>query len=104
VADVTRVLTVLFCGDVMTGRGIDQILPCPGDPTLREGYLRDARRYVELAESANGPIPTPVNFAWPWGEALRTAADLTPDVRVSTWRRASPETLGSRRATAFTTG
>jgi poly-gamma-glutamate capsule biosynthesis protein CapA/YwtB (metallophosphatase superfamily) len=79
---VADVLTVLLCGDVMTGRGVDQILPHPGDPTLREGYLRDARGYVERAESANGPIPSPVDFAWPWGDALRTAANLAPDVRV----------------------
>ena len=50
------VLTVLLCGDVMTGRGVHQILPHPGDPTLRESYLPDARRYVELAEVLSGPI------------------------------------------------
>lgn len=81
-AAVTGGLSVLLCGDVMTGRGVDQILPRPGDPTLRESYLRDARRYVELAEAANGPIPSPVGFDWPWGDALDTAADLDPDVRV----------------------
>jgi len=35
-------VTVLACGDVMTGRGIDQILPHPGEPGLRERYVRDA--------------------------------------------------------------
>jgi poly-gamma-glutamate capsule biosynthesis protein CapA/YwtB (metallophosphatase superfamily) len=67
-------------GDVMTGRGVDQILPHPGDPRLRERYVRDARGYVELAERTNGPIPCPVDFAWPWGQALSTVADA--DVRV----------------------
>ena len=38
----------------MTGRGIDQILPHPGDPTLREP-VADARRYVTYAETASGP-------------------------------------------------
>ena len=56
---------VLLSGDVMLGRGVDQILPHPGDPRLRERYVRDARTYVELAEDRNGPIPRPVDFAWP---------------------------------------
>ena len=71
-----------LCGDVMTGRGVDQILPHPGDPELRERYIRDARRYVELAERANGPIPRPAEFAWPWGDALQALEDLAPDVRM----------------------
>ena len=75
-------LTLFLCGDVMTGRGIDQILPHPGDARLWETQVRDARRYVELAESMNGPIPRPVGFAWPWGDALRTLEDVGPDVRV----------------------
>jgi len=25
-------VTMFLCGDVMTGRGVDQILPHPGDP------------------------------------------------------------------------
>lgn len=73
--------TVFMCGDVMTGRGIDQILPHPGDPTLREP-MADARGYVTLAEEANGPIPWPVDFAWPWGDALSLVDEFTPDVRL----------------------
>ena len=61
------VVTVFACGDVMPGRGVDQILPHPGDPELREPYVRDARAYVDLAEEAHGPIPRPVSFGWPWG-------------------------------------
>ncbi len=60
-------VTLFLCGDVMLGRGVDQVLPHPGDPTLREGYVHDARTYVELAEAVNGPIPRPVDFRWPWG-------------------------------------
>ena len=66
----------------MTGRGIDQILPRRGDPTLRESVVSDARTYVRLAEQTNGPIPTPVEFAWPWGEALALLDEVHPDVRV----------------------
>src|SRR3954468_11062187 len=74
--------TLFLCGDVMLGRGVDQILPHPGDPGLREGYFRDARTYVELAEAAHGPIAQPVDFSWPWGEALQTLDHIQPEVRV----------------------
>ncbi|MFE5200260.1 CapA family protein [Streptomyces sp. NPDC056601] len=64
-------ITLCLAGDVMLGRGVDQILPHPGDPALAETYVRDARSYVELAEVANGPLPRPVDFSWPWGDTLR---------------------------------
>ncbi|WP_329153889.1 CapA family protein [Streptomyces sp. NBC_01456] len=76
------VLTLFLCGDVMLGRGVDQILPHPGDPELREGYTRDARDYVALAEVANGPVPRPAAFSWPWGEALRLLDAAAPAARV----------------------
>ena len=76
------VVTVFACGDVMPGRGVDQILPHPGDPELREAYARDARAYVDLAEDAHGPIPRPAGFGWPWGDALRVLDEIAPDVRV----------------------
>lgn len=69
-------------GDVMTGRGIDQILPHPGNPRLYESYVRNAIEYVELAEAANGPIPRPVDVAYPWGDALLALDELKPDVRI----------------------
>ncbi|MFF9127167.1 CapA family protein [Streptomyces sp. NPDC014889] len=75
-------VTLFLCGDVMLGRGVDQILPCPGDPALREAWVHDARSYVELAEAANGPIPAPVPPQWPWGEALPVLAAAAPDVRI----------------------
>jgi poly-gamma-glutamate capsule biosynthesis protein CapA/YwtB (metallophosphatase superfamily) len=76
------VLTVFLCGDVMLGRGVDQILPNPGDPTLQERYVRDARTYVQFAEGVNGPIPHPVDYGWPWGYALDTLDAVRPDVRI----------------------
>ena len=75
-------LTLFLCGDVMLGRGIDQILPRPGDPTLRESVVRDARQYVELAEEVNGQIPRPVDLAWVWGDALPALDAAAPDVRI----------------------
>ena len=43
-------VTLFLCGDVMTGRGIDQILPHPGNPRLFESYVRSAQDYIALAE------------------------------------------------------
>jgi poly-gamma-glutamate capsule biosynthesis protein CapA/YwtB (metallophosphatase superfamily) len=73
---------LLLCGDVMPGRGVDQILPHPGDPRLREPYADDARGYVRLAERVNGPIPRPAGFCWPWGDALPVVEEMAPDARV----------------------
>ena len=41
--------TLFLCGDVMTGRGIDQALPYPSKPHLYEPYMDSALGYVELA-------------------------------------------------------
>ncbi|AIS01370.1 poly-gamma-glutamate synthesis protein [Streptomyces glaucescens] len=76
------VVTLFLCGDVMLGRGVDQILAHPGDPGLREDYVRDARGYVALAESVNGPVPAPVAPEWPWGESLGVLAAAAPDARI----------------------
>ncbi len=77
-----REITLFFCGDVMTGRGIDQVLPHPGDPHLHEPYVRDANRYVDLAEERNGFIPKPVGFSYIWGDALAELERVSPDVRI----------------------
>src|SRR5918999_2313188 len=74
-------VTLFLCGDVMLGRGVDQILPHPGDPRLRESHLTDARAYVELAQD-RGPVPRSVDFSWPWGDSLQVLDEVAPDVRV----------------------
>ncbi|MFF5184347.1 CapA family protein [Streptomyces sp. NPDC000345] len=76
------VVTLFLCGDVMLGRGVDQILAHPGSPRLREDWVEDAREYVRLTETVNGPVPAPVAPSWPWGEALRVLEESGPDVRV----------------------
>jgi poly-gamma-glutamate capsule biosynthesis protein CapA/YwtB (metallophosphatase superfamily) len=76
------VVTLFLCGDVMTGRGIDQVLPHPSDPRLYEPYVEDARAYVKLAEEANGPIPRPVDFSYIWGDALAELERVAPDARI----------------------
>ncbi|HVO88486.1 MAG TPA: CapA family protein [Casimicrobiaceae bacterium] len=78
----SQTVKLFVCGDVMTGRGIDQILPHPGDPTLHEPYVRSAVRYVELAEAASGAIARPVDFAYIWGDALAVLDDERPRARI----------------------
>ena len=78
----TSATTVLVAGDVMTGRGIDQILAQPGDPRLFEPYLRSARAYVDLAEQASGPIARGVAPAYIWGDALAEIARMAPAARI----------------------
>jgi poly-gamma-glutamate synthesis protein (capsule biosynthesis protein) len=75
-------ITLFLGGDVMTGRGIDQILPYPSEPFLPEFSISDAREYVKLAERANGSISVPVSFAYIWGDALEEWERLAPDVRL----------------------
>jgi len=75
-------IRMFLCGDVMTGRGIDQVLPHPGDPTLYEPHVRDAREYARLAEIAHGPIPRPVGFDYIWGDALVEMDPARTDVRI----------------------
>ena len=75
-------IRLFLCGDVMPGRGIDQALPHPCEPTLHESYVRSALGYVELAEAANGPIPRPVGPSYIWGAALQELQRLRPDARI----------------------
>lgn len=75
-------ITLFLCGDVMTGRGIDQVLPHPSDPILYEPSMDSALGYVELAEMAHGPIAKPVDFSYIWGDALEELARVSPDVRI----------------------
>jgi poly-gamma-glutamate capsule biosynthesis protein CapA/YwtB (metallophosphatase superfamily) len=77
-----QTVTLFLCGDVMTGRGIDQILPYPNDPRLYEPSVTSAQDYVRLAEKVHGPIPRPVDFAYPWGDALEELRRFDPDVRI----------------------
>ncbi|MBI4207544.1 MAG: CapA family protein [Betaproteobacteria bacterium] len=75
-------ITLFLCGDVMTGRGIDQILPHPAKPHLYEPYMRSALGYVQIAEQATGPMKRPVDFAYLWGDALAELDRAQPDARV----------------------
>jgi poly-gamma-glutamate synthesis protein (capsule biosynthesis protein) len=78
----SRALALFLCGDVMTGRGIDQILPHPSKPNLYEPYMSSALGYVEIAEQATGPIKRPVGFPYIWGDALAELDRMRPDARI----------------------
>ncbi len=75
-------VTLFLCGDVMTGRGIDQVLPHPCDPLIFEHYMKSALSYVKIAEAVNGPIPRPVDFSYIWGDALGELDRMAPDLRI----------------------
>jgi poly-gamma-glutamate capsule biosynthesis protein CapA/YwtB (metallophosphatase superfamily) len=77
-----RALRLFLCGDVMTGRGIDQVLPCPCDPVLYESYLQSALDYVRLAETLHGSIPRSADPAYIWGAALDEWRRAEPDARI----------------------
>jgi len=65
-----KLLTLFLAGDVMTGRGIDQILAHSSAPQLFEPIVRSALEYVALAEAVAGPIPRRAAFDYVWGDAL----------------------------------
>lgn len=75
-------IKLMLTGDVMTGRGIDQILLHPCDPVLYEDYVKSALGYVALAEDASGPIPTRAPFTYVWGDSLGEIEKQKPDFRI----------------------
>ncbi len=77
-----HLIKMFMCGDVMTGRGIDQVLPYPNDPVLYEPYIKDARQYVDIAEGMSGPIPRRVDFSYIWGDAGGELDRAAPDLRL----------------------
>jgi poly-gamma-glutamate synthesis protein (capsule biosynthesis protein) len=77
-----RGVRLFLCGDVMTGRGVDQILPHPSAPHLFESGVRSAEVYVRIAEAATGPIPKPVDPAYVWGDVLGELDRVRPQARI----------------------
>ena len=73
---------MFLAGDVMTGRGIDQILPCASEPRLFERYVRSALDYVALAEGVSGAFARRVPFSYIWGDALAELERVRPDARI----------------------
>lgn len=75
-------VSMFLGGDVMTGRGIDQIMPVPSDPVIYESYVKNAKDYVTLAMNENGPIQVPVSYDYIWGYALPLLNWKQPDARI----------------------
>lgn len=75
-------LTLFLAGDVMTGRGIDQIFPRSVDPELHEPYVKSAETYVRLAEQRHGALPDEIPPAYIWGDALNELARVRPGARI----------------------
>lgn len=75
-------LKLFLCGDVMTGRGIDQIMPNRCDPGLHEHYARSALDYVALAQQKSGAFTQSADFGYVWGDALAELERAMPDVRI----------------------
>ena len=79
---MSSLVTLFLCGDLMTGRGIDQILPISSAPLLFESHVHDARIYVALAEKRNGPIPDSADYRYLWGDALDILDHIRPAARI----------------------
>jgi poly-gamma-glutamate capsule biosynthesis protein CapA/YwtB (metallophosphatase superfamily) len=73
---------LFLCGDVMCGRGIDQVLGHPCSLEICEPYMRSAEGYVQLAEQANGPIPRRNGSSYVWGAALDQLERMQPEARI----------------------
>lgn len=78
----SRQLKLALAGDVMIGRGVDQVLPNSCPPRLYEPAVTSALDYVALAERANGVIRRPVGHAYVWGDALAVLETERPEVRI----------------------
>lgn len=78
----TAAVKLFLCGDVMTGRGIDQALPNPLPPILYEAWVKNAGKYLWLAEQANGKIKTPLTWDYIWGDALKVWDSEKPGLKL----------------------
>ncbi len=69
-------------GDVMLGRGVDQIMKYKGDPELKESFIKDARYYVpdEMKK-----FTQPGNFVldnYIWNDLLKDPNFLESDLKI----------------------
>ena len=92
-------ITLMLAGDVMAGRGIDQIMRYSSSPELHENYVKSALDYVRLAEAANGPIPRDVPAAYVWGDMPGALGPFRPDMCI-----VNLETAVTRSAQAWPKG
>jgi len=70
---------MMLSGDVMLGRGVDMLRPTHCKPVIYESYMKNAERYVSLAEREQGKrFSRLVGPGYVWGELLEDihSADL----------------------------
>jgi poly-gamma-glutamate synthesis protein (capsule biosynthesis protein) len=97
-------ITLCLTGDVMTGRGVDQLFARTSSPALFEPFVRDAREYVALAERRNGRITRPVAHAYIWGDALDEWQRVAPAARIINLETSITSSNDHDRDKRFTTG
>ncbi len=74
-------IQIFLCGDVMLGRGIDQVLPPLCGPELYESYAGLALDYVRLAEHGTDRSP-PVDLPYIWEQRFEEFDCRQPDARI----------------------
>ncbi|MGE0737275.1 MAG: CapA family protein [Alphaproteobacteria bacterium] len=74
--------SLLLTGDVMLGRGVDQILPHPCDPSIPDRRASSALEFVHAAERKNGAIPRAAVADYVWGDAIAVTDKIGPAVRI----------------------
>ena len=75
---------LFLAGDVMLGRGIDQVLPHPvQNPRLYESYCKSATQYVDLTIARHGLATAPKHsLVGVWGDAIEVMHHLGCDAGV----------------------
>lgn len=74
--------SLLLCGDVMTGRGIDQIFKYKNDFTLYEFFVKDARYYIpkEMKKYIEENKFVPYNYIW--GDLLQISLFINSNLKI----------------------
>lgn len=72
--------TLLLCGDVMMAHGLDPMPPRQDEDGER--HLQSVLDYVREAVSRHTPLPPPLSFEYPWGDALALLRREQPDLRL----------------------
>jgi poly-gamma-glutamate synthesis protein (capsule biosynthesis protein) len=76
-------ITIALGGDVITGRGVDQALASPGDPTTGEHSGRRADDYLRLLEAGYGPLERPLADEAIWGDVPAWLAQRGVGLRIA---------------------
>lgn len=75
-------MIVFLCGDVMLGRGIDQILRYKSDPDLYEAYVTNAKYYVPVAMKQFATENNSVSDVYVWGELIKEKLFLDSKLKI----------------------